>query len=87
MGAPISTEETVEWRNASNVVSGRFVNCYTANDWVLAFVYRLHSLATSVAGLEAVEGVERIENYQVDIEGHTKYSGAVKDIMNQIKLE
>lgn len=87
MGAPISTEETVEWRNASNVVSGRFVNCYTPNDWVLAFVYRLHSLATSVAGLEAIAGVKRIENIQVDLDGHTKYPKAVKDIMDQIKLE
>ncbi|CEP13103.1 hypothetical protein [Parasitella parasitica] len=88
MGAPISTEETWEWRNAANVVSGRFVNCYTPNDWVLAFVYRLHSLATNVAGLEAVSGLgKRIENIQVDIDGHTKYPLVVKDIMDQIKLE
>lgn len=88
MGAPISTEETWEWRNAANVVSGRFINCYTPNDWVLAFVYRLHSLATNVAGLEAVSGLgKRIENIQVDIDGHTKYPNVIKDIMDQIKLE
>ncbi|KAL7310136.1 hypothetical protein PS15m_010931 [Mucor circinelloides] len=88
MGAPISTEETWEWENAASVVSGRFVNCYTPNDWVLAFVYRLHSLATNVAGLEAVSGLgKRIENIEVEIDGHTKYPSAIKDIMDQIKLE
>ncbi|KAG2197086.1 hypothetical protein INT46_003154 [Mucor plumbeus] len=88
MGAPISTEETWEWRNAANVVSGRFINCYTPNDWVLAFVYRLHSLATNVAGLEAVSGLgKRIENIEVDIDGHTKYPYVIKDIMDQIKIE
>ncbi|KAI9470794.1 MAG: hypothetical protein EXX96DRAFT_490189 [Benjaminiella poitrasii] len=90
MGAPISTEETWEWNNALNVVSGRFVNCYTPNDWVLAFVYRLHSLATNVAGLEAVvlpSQPKRIENVQVDIDGHTKYPTAIKDIMDQLKIE
>lgn len=87
MGAPVSTEETREWENAVSVVSGRFVNCYTPKDWVLAFVYRLHSLATSVAGLEAVRGVNRIENIEVELEGHTKYPFAIKDIMSQIKLE
>lgn len=88
MGAPISTEDTHKWRKVTRVVSGRFINCYTPNDWVLAFVYRLHSLATNVAGLEAVRGLgSQIENIDVDIDGHTKYPSAVRDIMNQIGLE
>ncbi|KAI8049136.1 uncharacterized protein B0P05DRAFT_575912 [Gilbertella persicaria] len=87
MGAPISTEETDEWEKALDVVSGRFINCYTEKDWVLAFVYRLHSLATNVAGLEPVEIGDRIENIKVDIDGHTKYPDAVKEIMDQIRLE
>lgn len=87
MGAPISTEDSSEWRNAANVVSGRFVNCYTPNDWVLAYVYRLLSLETNVAGLKPVTNVKRIENMEVDLEGHTKYPNAIKEIMDQIKLE
>lgn len=87
IGAPISTEETFEWKKAVSVVSGRFVNCYTPKDWVLAFVYRLHSLAASVAGLEAVAGVKRVENMEVDVDGHTKYPNSIKDIMSQVKLE
>ena len=87
MGAPISTEHIEDWENAASVVSGRFVNCYTPNDWVLAFVYRLHSLASDVAGLEAVKGVVGIENINVELDGHTKYPESIKDIMSQIKLE
>ncbi|KAI7898976.1 uncharacterized protein BX663DRAFT_545973 [Cokeromyces recurvatus] len=86
MGAPISTDESWEWQNALSVVSGRFINCYTSNDWVLAFVYRLHSLATNVAGLEAVPH-SRIENIQVNLDGHTKYPYVIKDIMTQLRIE
>lgn len=87
MGAPISTEESLEWRNATDVVSGRFVNCYTPHDWVLAYVYRLHSLTTNVAGLEPVKDVPRIENIELNLEGHTKYPSTIKEIMDQVKLE
>ncbi|KAG2200447.1 hypothetical protein INT47_011427 [Mucor saturninus] len=87
MGAPISTEDTLEWHKAASVVSGRFVNCYTPNDWVLAYVYRLLSLETSVAGLEPVKNVKRIENMEVELEGHTKYPYTIKEIMDQIQLE
>ncbi|GAA5796783.1 hypothetical protein HPULCUR_002158 [Helicostylum pulchrum] len=87
MGAPISTEESLEWRKVTDVVSGRFVNCYTPRDWVLAYVYRLHSLATNVAGLEPVKDVPRVENIELDLEGHTKYPSTIKEIMDLIKLE
>ncbi|KAI8982208.1 hypothetical protein BDF20DRAFT_987148 [Mycotypha africana] len=100
MGAPISTVSTPEededislkWAQAVSVVSGRFVNCYTPNDWVLAFVYRLHSLAMNVAGLEEVKvlganGHNRITNIKVDIDGHTKYPYAVKEILDQVRFE
>ncbi|KAI8375199.1 hypothetical protein BD560DRAFT_488819 [Blakeslea trispora] len=88
MGAPISIEETQEWQDALSVVSGRFVNCYSESDWVLAYVYRLHSLTTNVAGLEPVINVSnRIENIMVEIDGHTKYPGAVKEVLDLIRLE
>ena len=37
MGAPISCgdEATQEWQNCLSVVSGRCINCYTDEDWVL----------------------------------------------------
>ncbi|KAI8973855.1 hypothetical protein BDB01DRAFT_807807 [Pilobolus umbonatus] len=87
MGAPISTEEVDEWKDVLHTVSGRFINCYASTDWVLAYVYRLHSLTVNVAGLEAVTVSDRIENIPVDIDGHTKYPQSVMDIMSEINLK
>lgn len=87
MGAPISSENVEEWNQVQSVVSGEFVNCYTSNDWVLAFVYRLHSFAVNVAGLEPVK-IGRIRNFEVsEVDGHTKYPEVIKDILDQINLE
>ncbi|KAL0080658.1 hypothetical protein J3Q64DRAFT_1705489 [Phycomyces blakesleeanus] len=86
MGAPISCHEQQTWNEIVSTVSGRFVNCYTSKDWVLAFVYRLHSLDTSVAGLEPVQ-INRIENIELDLDGHLGYTDAVEDILcNLVKI-
>ncbi|KAI8876389.1 DUF726-domain-containing protein [Backusella circina FSU 941] len=86
MGAPISLENMDEWNDVMSVVSGRFINCYTSKDWVLAYVFRLHSFSSEVAGLQPVK-LNRMENIEVDIDGHTKYPEIVKEMMDQIRLE
>ncbi|KAG2218017.1 hypothetical protein INT45_010814 [Circinella minor] len=86
MGAPISGEDTQLWNNYLSVVSGRCINCFTDKDWVLAFVYRLHSLDTDVAGLRPVENIPRLENIRLDLEGHTSYRDAVTDILTDIGM-
>ncbi|CAO3592728.1 unnamed protein product [Absidia cylindrospora] len=86
MGAPVPSDDTELWKNAKSVVSGRFVNCYTADDWVLAYVYRLHSLETKVSGLAPVP-FDGIENVALDLDGHTSYRDAVPTIMMNINLE
>ncbi|KAI8143789.1 hypothetical protein BJV82DRAFT_514289 [Fennellomyces sp. T-0311] len=86
MGAPISGEDAQAWKNNLSVVSGRCVNCFTEKDWVLAFVYRLHSLDTEVAGLQPVKHVSRLENVRLELEGHTHYRDAVEDILTSIGM-
>ncbi|KAI9252863.1 hypothetical protein BDA99DRAFT_548304 [Phascolomyces articulosus] len=86
MGAPISGEDTQLWKDYLSVVSGRCVNCFTDKDWVLAFVYRLHSLDTDVAGLQPVKNIPRLENIRLDLEGHTSYRDAVADILTDIGM-
>ena len=39
---------------ARRVVSGRFINCYSSNDWVLSLIFRYQTFALSAAGLSAV---------------------------------
>ncbi|KAG2172780.1 hypothetical protein INT43_000127 [Umbelopsis isabellina] len=52
----------------------------------LATVFRLHSMSTEVAGLSPIKNVPRIENIQVDVEGHTSYSDNVSDILSHVQL-
>ncbi|CAO3670854.1 unnamed protein product [Umbelopsis ramanniana] len=86
MGAPISSSNKTIWTAMRSVVSHQFFNCYSPNDWVLATIYRLHSMSTEVAGLSPVTNVPGIENVQVDIEGHASYSENVSSILSQVQL-
>ena len=52
-----------EWLRARSVVSGRFINCYSANDWILVLLYRQNSGDLSVAGLQPVNLVDGLANY------------------------
>ncbi|KAJ3215341.1 Transmembrane and coiled-coil domain-containing protein 4 [Dinochytrium kinnereticum] len=49
-GAPIEGDPEL-WTRATSVVSGRFVNGYSSNDWFLYFLYRAGSPNDRVAGL------------------------------------
>lgn len=43
----------------------------------------MHSMDSDVAGLKPVKNV-RVENIQLELEGHTSYRDAVPSIMDQI---
>ena len=42
------------WHSARSVVGGRFINCYSSSDWLLALLYRSKSYDMSIAGLGPV---------------------------------
>ncbi|KAG0066044.1 hypothetical protein BKA57DRAFT_457257 [Linnemannia elongata] len=75
LGAPIKTDMAEKWKEASSVVSHRFINGYSRKDVVLASIYRLHALGLDVAGLQPVEAVSRIENVDLTdiVGGHLEY--------------
>ncbi|KAG0376894.1 hypothetical protein BGX24_007036 [Mortierella sp. AD032] len=75
LGAPIKTDMVEKWKEASSVVSHRFVNGYSKKDVVLASIFRLHALGLDVAGLQPVEAVSRIENVDLTdiVGGHLEY--------------
>ncbi|KAF8945097.1 hypothetical protein BGZ47_003238 [Haplosporangium gracile] len=75
LGAPIKTNMTEKWKEASSVVSHRFINGYSKKDVVLAAIYRLHALGLDVAGLQPVEAASRIENVDLTdiVGGHLEY--------------
>ena len=70
------TASTKTWIQVRSAVSGRFVNGYARNDWVLNYLFRATSGGLSaVAGLRPVEGVPGVENVDVTdkIAGHMSY--------------
>lgn len=85
MGSPVPSA-TENWALMRGVVSGRLVNVYAADDWVLGFLYRTSAIQLGVAGLQEVEGVEGVENFDVGslIDGHMKYAEYVDQILSTI---
>jgi hypothetical protein len=88
IGAPIPSE-AAEWRAIRAVVSGRVVNVHSANDYILAFLYRTSSIQKGVAGLQAIDGVPGVENFDVSarVSGHLRYRHMVGNILRRIGWE
>ncbi|OCL10917.1 DUF726-domain-containing protein [Glonium stellatum] len=88
VGAPTPSTAS-EWRKIRSVVSGRVVNVYSTNDYILAFLYRTSSIQYGIAGLQKVEGVKGIENVDVSdlVSGHTRYRYLTGSILKKIGFE
>ncbi|PLN81009.1 DUF726-domain-containing protein [Aspergillus taichungensis] len=88
MGSPVPSD-TEDWRRLRGVVNGRLVNVYSENDSVLALLYRTSSLQMGVAGLQPVQDVPGVENFDVSkmISGHLRYQFLVGRILNQVGLQ
>lgn len=84
IGAP-TPSAAGHWRTLCTVVSGKIFNVYSENDLVLGFVYRAHSLAMGVAGLQAIDGIEGIENLNLSetVSGHLRYPDLTGEILHK----
>lgn len=81
------TAPTKTWHEARSAVSGRFVNGYARNDWVLNYLFRATSGGLhTVAGLRPVEGVSGLDNVDVTdkISGHMSYRTFMPLILDQL---
>ncbi|KAF8636853.1 hypothetical protein AX17_003211 [Amanita inopinata Kibby_2008] len=86
LGATL-TASTRSWCEARSVVSGRFVNCYARNDWVLNYLFRATSGGVgTVAGLRPVNDIPGLENVDVTdkIAGHMSYRTFMPLILDQL---
>ncbi|TGO52214.1 hypothetical protein BOTNAR_0331g00100 [Botryotinia narcissicola] len=88
IGAP-APSDAVAWRAMRSVVSGRLVNVYSENDYILAFLYRTSSIQFGVAGLQPAQDVKGIENINVSemVSGHLRYQYLVGTILEKIGWE
>lgn len=79
-----------DYLKARSVVSGRFVNGYARNDWILGYLFRLTSGGIRrVAGLAPIENVPGIENADVTdlVPGHMAYRTAMPKLLREVGWE
>ncbi|KAI9688004.1 MAG: hypothetical protein M1820_010345 [Bogoriella megaspora] len=88
MGAPTGTNH-VQWRKARAVVSGKMVNVFSQEDYMLAFMHRASSGQIQVAGLQPVNNVSNVLNVDVTelVKGHTRYRHLIGEILRKIGFE
>ena len=88
IGAP-TPSTTADWRVLRSVVASRLVNVYSANDYILGFLYRTSSIQYGVAGLQKVEGIPSVENVDVSetVSGHLRYRYLTGSILKKIGFE
>jgi len=96
LGAPVQSGSKSEWVMIRAAASGRVVNGYSGNDWVLGFLERGSTLNMGVAGLQGVEGVCGIENINLGedkaggkeaiVEGHARYGEVMGMVLRECGL-
>lgn len=75
------------WLQARSVVSGRFVNGFARNDWVLNYLFRATNAGLqNIAGLRPVLNIPGLENVDVTdkIAGHMSYRAFMPLILDQL---
>ncbi|KAE8349906.1 hypothetical protein BDV28DRAFT_51701 [Aspergillus coremiiformis] len=88
-GSPIVANKD-EYLKARSVVSGRFVNGYSSNDWILGYLFRATSGGIMrVAGLAPVEEISGLENFDVTklVNGHMDYRAAMPRLLKEVGWE
>ncbi|KAF2730469.1 DUF726-domain-containing protein [Polyplosphaeria fusca] len=85
MGAPVPSD-SLSWRKARSVVSSRVVNVFSAEDYILGFLYRSTKLQMGVAGLHQIKDVFGIENVDMSklVTGHDRYRYLIGSILTKI---
>ncbi|RYP73814.1 hypothetical protein DL771_003392 [Monosporascus sp. 5C6A] len=88
IGAPVPSNPA-HWKLMRTVVTGKMFNVYSANDLILAFLYRATSAQLGIAGLSAIstngDGIEGVENLDLsgEVQGHLRYPGLIAKILTR----
>jgi hypothetical protein len=84
MGLPAHVASPSVWNQLKLLVSGRFVHCYSRNDWLLKFLYRSSNfLATEIAGINPIAESPVIESVNLSnlVRGHLDYPAKLPEIL------
>lgn len=75
---------------ARSVVSGKFINGYSKNDWILGYLFRATGGGLlTVAGISPIENIPGVENFDCTefIVGHMSYRQAIPRILKSLNWE
>lgn len=88
MGAPVPSDSE-PWTRIRSVVAGRVLNVFSTEDYILGFLYRASSAQFAVAGLQRLENVNGIENFDASklVSGHTRYHYMVGQLLQLTGFE
>lgn len=88
MGTPAPSESRV-WLTLKSVVTGRLINVYSENDYLLGFLYRTSNIHFGVAGLQRIQGADGVENHDVSrlVTEHLRYSTLTGKILKDVGWE
>ncbi|ROW07871.1 hypothetical protein VMCG_03665 [Cytospora schulzeri] len=84
IGAPTPSNRN-HWQMMRSVVAGKMFNVYSENDYILAFLYRATSIQLGIAGLQAIEDIEGVENIDLseEVMGHLRYPALIAQILTR----
>lgn len=84
IGAPIPSNRN-HWQVMRSVVAGKMFNVFSENDYILAFLYRATSIQLGIAGLQAVDDVDGVENLDLseEVKGHLRYPSLIPQILTR----
>ncbi|ATY62202.1 DUF726 domain [Cordyceps militaris] len=88
MGTPAPSDSKV-WMAMKSVVSGRLINAYTEQDYLLGFLYRTSNTHSGIAGLQEIQGAGGVENHHVKhlANGHLSYQHLAAQILKDVGWE
>lgn len=88
LGGPCPSDAP-DWRRIRAIVSGRVVNVFSKQDYILAFLYRTSSVQFGVAGLQPIVGIPGVQNVDVSelVDGHLQYRYLTGSILCKIGFE
>ncbi|KAK4518951.1 Lysophosphatidic acid:oleoyl-CoA acyltransferase 1 [Mucor velutinosus] len=86
-GTPVSGTKA-EWKECTTIVSGRFVNGYATNDWLLGFLFRTSTAGLgNIAGLRPLSHIEgnRVQNLDCTdlVTGHLSYRSSMPKLLKR----
>ncbi|KPM02347.1 DUF726 domain-containing protein, partial [Sarcoptes scabiei] len=88
LGAPVSASPE-RWDKFMPIISGKLINGYCRDDWLLKFLYRTSTATLRIAGLQPIDlESKKIVNQDLSdlIKGHMDYCKKLDDVLEKIGI-